>query len=262
VHGLIGQVLRTQKQLAAAAESYRRARQLAGQQFSAPNWAALQQCLHESGQFEEACAELRVGLAGLAETASQRQRVSSLLAQAEAWLAEVRRLEPVLRGGAEPATPQDMRSAAFILLTRRRFAEAQQWYARAFAAKPNLGANWRQQHLYYAAVAASRAAAADALPEAERAALRTAALGWLQADLTAMSQARKRQPALAAIVANHLARWLHDPDLSSVREATSLAALPAAESAAWQAFWTEASEALASLTGPVENELPAAPAQP
>lgn len=54
-----------------------------------------------------------------------------------------------------------------------------------------------------------------------------------------------------------LARWNKAPDLASVRDPTSLAAMPRADRKAWESLWSAADALLVSITqrlGPSQNK--------
>jgi tetratricopeptide (TPR) repeat protein len=78
----------------------------------------------------------------------------------------------------------------------------------------------------------------DAPPMSERPALRTPALDWLAADLTAWRNRVAADPArYRAVVHRQMAHWLTDPDLGSVRELAESENLPADERADWVKLW-------------------------
>jgi serine/threonine-protein kinase len=128
---------------------------------------------------------------------------------------------------------------------QQRYAAAARLYAEAFADQPKLAEEWRLQPRYSAARAGVLAAAgqgrdAAALAAADKARLRSQALAWLRADLTALAALADRDGAGGrAEVARILADWHADPDLAGVRDPAALAKLPAEVRKAWQKLWAD-----------------------
>jgi hypothetical protein len=86
--------------------------------------------------------------------------------------------------------------------------------------------------------------------EAERAALRRLALGWLRNELAASSKALKPDdPASRAALAEELSGCRSDPALAGVRDSEALRELPDAERDAWRAFWDEVDALLEKARG-------------
>jgi tetratricopeptide (TPR) repeat protein len=89
---------------------------------------------------------------------------------------------------------------------------------------------------------------------AERVAYRKQALDLLAVDLAAI---RKLTVTDGAFVHQHMAHWLGDKDLASVREPAALERLSPDERAAWQKLWSDVRalrDATASPTGPVKPD--------
>jgi hypothetical protein len=91
------------------------------------------------------------------------------------------------------------------------------------------------------AVLAGRGEGVDAPADpAGRAALRAKALGWLRANLaTRQKQAASADPATREAAAANLTNLLESPRLAGVRPGLARIGLPAAERAAWDAFWAD-----------------------
>lgn len=65
------------------------------------------------------------------------------------------------------------------------------------------------------------------------------ALEWLQAEVARESKLLATDPATAEPIHRALQQWLSDTDLSWVREAEGLAALPPEEREAWTKLWSD-----------------------
>jgi hypothetical protein len=93
---------------------------------------------------------------------------------------------------------------------------------------------------------------ATKLDDKERTRLRQQALDWLRADLTAYTRlVEKANPNTRRVIQQRLAHWQEDTDLTPLRDAKALAALPEKERAAWQQLWAEVA-ALQKKTKPKE----------
>jgi tetratricopeptide (TPR) repeat protein len=130
-------------------------------------------------------------------------------------------------------------------------------YRAAFAAKPELANDLKEQYRYNAACAAALAGCgqgkdADKLDHTERALLRKQALDWLRDDLKAYNRAVV-QGKSQGMVALRLTDWQKDPDLAGIRdkEALAKAKLPETERANLQTLWTDV-EALRKQAGKPE----------
>jgi eukaryotic-like serine/threonine-protein kinase len=126
-----------------------------------------------------------------------------------------------------------------IAYDQKRFAEAARLAAEALKGDPKLGDDRQARHRYKAARAAAMAAAGRGHDEppldvAEKVKLRRQALDWMQAELTVSTQLLEF-PATG----QNLELWKLDADLASIREAESLAKLPAVEQQAWKKLWAD-----------------------
>jgi hypothetical protein len=135
------------------------------------------------------------------------------------------------------------------------YASAARLYAEAFGAKPEAADDTRAGHRYAAAGSAARAGAGEgkdrpAADKALRAGLRRQALGWLRAELVAVSRQLGSGRAGRAFVQHTLRRWQRDPNLAALRDAAATARLPAEEQAACKKLWAE----VASLLGKAQEE--------
>ena len=118
-------------------------------------------------------------------------------------------------------------------------------YAAAFAGDPKLAADLGAGHRYNAACSASLAAAvqgedAAKLDNKEHSSLRQQALDWLKADLTAWANRLDSGPPQARpAIVQTLSHWQTDSDLAGIRDAASLAKLPAEEQKAFNQLWND-----------------------
>jgi tetratricopeptide (TPR) repeat protein/serine/threonine protein kinase len=158
------------------------------------------------------------------------------------WIKECERLlalEKRLPHGKAADPAEQLSLADLCLLYKKRYREAARLFGRAFAADPKLA----ETHRYNAACAATLAASgkgadADKLHGTDKARLRKQALEWLRADLAGQAKLLAQKPATAEPIQKALHHWLGDPDLSSVRDAKELDALPREEREAWMKLWS------------------------
>jgi hypothetical protein len=179
------------------------------------------------------------------------------LPQAEQMRQLLPRLPDVLAGKVEPANPAEACAFGKLCSERfqKRFAAATRLYDGAFKADPQLAADLKARHRYNAACYAARAACGDGIDPpadaAERTALRQKSLGWLRADLVLRKkQATTGDASERGEVAEMLARWQTDSDLSEVRNPEPLAKLPDDERMEWEKFWADVKAALAEAKKP------------
>jgi eukaryotic-like serine/threonine-protein kinase len=174
--------------------------------------------------------------------------------EAEQWVLLDALLPTLLKGEAEPASPEAGLQFARLCLYKRRYGEAIMFYTKAFAAKPALAEDTSAGNRYNAACAAALAgcgkgedAAANDSPARVR--WREQARGWLRADLALWTQkigdAKPEDRAAAAKTVKH---WQEDTDLAGVRDKDALAKLPADEQDAWRKLWADV-DALLKKTG-------------
>ena len=253
-HRLLGDALRAQKKLSEAEQSYRQAVEFAPRQGDY-GWR-LGVTLVELGRFDEAAAVFK-------EEADVNGENGPLLAVARHWQSTAERLAAaaaklaaIERGEAQPESTQERLALAFVCLTRRQFAPAVRFYEEAFAANPKLQEEWRQQHHYYAALAAVQASTgaagnSPAISTEEPTRLRNQALVWLRAGLTSI---RAANPSQGPSISERLARWRLDPDFAAVRDEASLTSLPPAERQDWQMLWSDVVKELDRIGKAAETE--------
>src|SRR5262249_52697567 len=150
------------------------------------------------------------------------------------------KLPATLRGEVKFTDARDwLMLAEMCIHHKKRFAAAARFYAAAFMANPKLE-DVQTSHRYDAACAAALAAggkgedAAD-LTDVDRARLRKQAIGWLEAERSALTGSLRKDNE--ASIAGVLRHWETDPDLAPVREEAALARLPVEERKAWAQFW-------------------------
>jgi serine/threonine-protein kinase len=171
------------------------------------------------------------------------------------WVREAERLVEldtklgrVLKGEAPPADPGERIALAEFCQKpfKRRFAAAVRLYASVNGP--------RVPHQYNAACAAAQAGCGqgdgEQLDAAERRRLRTRALEWLRADLTALSNQVTDGPQEARAAARQtLVHWQTDPDLAGLREAAAVAKLGPEEQTACRNLWADVGALLAKIDG-------------
>jgi tetratricopeptide (TPR) repeat protein len=112
--------------------------------------------------------------------------------------------------------------------------KASEYFGKGLQADPKLGDDRQAQHRYHAARAAVLAATGqgrdEPLDDAAKAKLRGQALDWLTAELTAWDKVfHSGPPQDRPAIVQTLNAWLNDADLADLRDAASLAKLPADE---------------------------------
>jgi hypothetical protein len=175
------------------------------------------------------------------------------------FLALEEKLTPILEGKSSPASPEEALALARLCQhpARALHAAAANFYAEAFAGKPDLAGDLQSGHRYNAACAAALAAG-QARAEKECARLRQQALDWLKADLAAWGKwLKSNQPGEADHARRALAGWRTNPDLAGVRQQEALGGLPEGQRQAWREFW----KGLEAVLGP-PIQPPRAPAEP
>jgi serine/threonine-protein kinase len=153
-----------------------------------------------------------------------------------------------LVGGNEPADRELYRARAGL-------------YAAAFAADPKLADGVHADNRYDAACAAALAGCGrgedSPADEAERARLRSLALGWLTDHLVFTSRhLASGKSGASADVRQWLHHWQTDTDLAGVRDSAALAKLPTDERAAWERLWADVAALLKKAEAPATEGKP------
>jgi tetratricopeptide (TPR) repeat protein len=229
----------------------------------------LSQNLRGAGRYGEAADTLRRFRERVQDDPDRVKEVDGELALVERDAALAPRLTAVLRGEDHPVDAAERLGFARLASDRRLDSAATQLYAAALASDPTLADDRQAQHRYAAALAAARAAGrgTDNSPrdQADRAALRAQALGWLRAELAEWSkQLESGPPQGRPAVVQAIQVWKDETDLIGVRSRDALALLPAPERSVWQALWADvdalirrASTGSAPSPDPPAGELPA-----
>jgi tetratricopeptide (TPR) repeat protein/predicted Ser/Thr protein kinase len=146
------------------------------------------------------------------------------------------RLPAILKGEKVPADAAERIDLADLCHYKGLYAGSVRFFTEAFADDARLADHFQARHRFRAACSAALAGRGRG---EEAARMRGLALAWLRADLA-------RGAALELIaLQTALARWKFEADLAGVREAARLAALPAAERAAWERLWADVAAVLA-----------------
>ncbi|MCU0866186.1 MAG: protein kinase [Planctomycetes bacterium] len=161
------------------------------------------------------------------------------VAEAEAVAARHELLAAVARGEQAAESTAQWLEAAAQVGQQEAWSLAARCYAGLFAAHPELLADAVGGPVLAAAGAALRAAGQDAMHVGERAELREAARQWLQRALAGLREQHAAGRVGAEPMAAVLRAWQAAPELAVVQSTAALAALPAAEAAAWRELWRE-----------------------
>jgi serine/threonine protein kinase/tetratricopeptide (TPR) repeat protein len=233
-----------------------------------PNHAEVQcnlgHLLLRQGRFAEALAALKRGHELGSKNPGWPYPSDQWVRQAEQFASLEGKLPKFLKGEVQPADATESIAVATCLRYKKMHAAATRFYARAFAAQPELGDNLEAADRYNAACAAALAGCgpgedAAHVDDEERVRLRRQALTWLRADLAKRAkQAASSRPADRAAAQVALSQWLGDADLAGVR-GDSLAKLPGAEAQAWRKLWADVADSLAQTRGPATTNKKASP---
>lgn len=203
--------------------------------------------LWSQGDYTEAVEQYRQSLKLAGPKAEEHfPGLSRQLIEVEHQAALATRLPAIVRGTERPRDPSDALALAEIAKVKEEFAAAARLSAEALAAKPAEADDAKSRERYKAACLAILAGCGEGkdnpAPDANtRANLRKQALDWLRADLQrnaslldgADSSVRKE-------VADRLAEWQKNPNLSGVREESRLTQFPREEREVWKKFWSDA----------------------
>jgi tetratricopeptide (TPR) repeat protein len=234
----LGVALYDQKDLPAAIDAYKKALEIDPNLANA--YGGLGLALRDHGDFADAVAALQRASQLLPKDHAWRPVVEQQLKHCQQLLALEQRLPNALKG--EKLSPADYLALANLCqYYKKRYCDAVELYAKAFAAEPQSAEDPAKYHRYDAASVAALAAAgkgigADTLPDKEKARLRQKALDWLKAELAARGKLLQQNPFKLQQFLQH---WHEDTDLAGVRDAKELAKLPAPEQDAWRQLWAE-----------------------
>jgi serine/threonine protein kinase/Flp pilus assembly protein TadD len=202
--------------------------------------------LQGQGKYAEALSYLKRGHELGQQLPNWPYPSAQWLRQAEQMLALQRRLPALLAGTDAPRSGERL-LLVVVCKHARLYAASTRFYTEMFAVAPGLAQQFRAGHRFQAACVAALAGCgqgedAAKLDDRERARLRTAALGWLEADLKAWTRTRKDEAQQRGAVLQH---WQRHADLAGVRDPAALAQLPEPERQAWGKFWAEVQTLLA-----------------
>jgi serine/threonine-protein kinase len=155
------------------------------------------------------------------------------------------KLPAVLSGTEKPANAAEQIEFARLCLFRKLYAAAARCFAGAFAADPQLAADFRAGHRYDAACAATLAGCDPGEDVADRAGWRAQARQWLRADLASWTKSMDGNAQAGEQARRALAHWPGDPDLAGLREPAELDKLSADERADCLKLWAEVATVLA-----------------
>jgi tetratricopeptide (TPR) repeat protein/tRNA A-37 threonylcarbamoyl transferase component Bud32 len=246
-HYNLGSLLHEQGDFSGAVTSYRRVLELEPRNVWAhDNLAA---ALLSLGRFDDVRAAAKRALDLFPPGQPGHDAAASRLRQAEQMLRLDPRLPAVLRGEDRPADLTEHATFAELAAVRRRHAGSARLYEELFRKDPTAAES--NERLYNAICSAALAGCGqgedDPAPDTdERVRLRRQALDWLQADLRVRTAALAAAvPKVREVARRVLRHWQSDPDLTGVRDAAGLAALPDDEWDAWRRFWDDVAAALA-----------------
>ena len=194
------------------------------------------------GRYSAACDEIQIALKSLPSEDSFRSAVMAQLRRGERLRELNATLPSFLKGEANPEMALDAVMLAELCIKHKKlYAAAARLYAGAISLDQQLAD--AKQYRYNAACAAVLAAAGQGedgskLTTKEREGLRDQAMAWLRAELARWRGQRENtsKPDRSRI-AEHLAHWLTDPDLDSVRSEEGLRNLPDNEREMWHQLW-------------------------
>jgi hypothetical protein len=185
-------------------------------------------------------------------TEGRRGRLTDVGRASEEWALDAERLVALDRNLAAVTKVQGQPADAAERLALAQHCRqskqppraAARLYTEAFTAEPKLATDLCSGQQYNAACAVALAAGqgegAMKLADEGHARLRQQALGWLRADLVALSKmAGDRTPQDRQFVVRALRHWHKSSDLASLRDKDALDKLPAAEREAWQQLWAD-----------------------
>ena len=173
------------------------------------------------------------------------------------------RFPAVLRGEDQPADNAERLAFAQMAYEGKNFAAAARIWARAMENDPKLGDGRQKPYRYNAARAAALAAAGQGQdgPQPDddaKAKLRQQALGWLRAELAVWARLfESGPPQERPAILQTLGHWQQDTNLAGIRDAASLARLPAEEQKEVAQLWADVAKV---EDGPFTQQMATLPA--
>jgi hypothetical protein len=202
------------------------------------------------GRYAEAKGAFVRSRAILPEKHALRTIVSDGIQACERFLKLEERLPRLLRCEEKANSAGESLDLAMMCRLKGLYAAGARFSAEAFAADPKLASNPQTQSRYNAACLATLAAAgqgedAAKLDDAAKVKLRGQTLDWLKAELTVWSRLlASGSLQTRPFIARTLSHWQNDPNLASIRDAKTLAKLPAEEQKAFTQLWADVAELL------------------
>jgi tetratricopeptide (TPR) repeat protein/tRNA A-37 threonylcarbamoyl transferase component Bud32 len=247
-HYNLGLALKAQNDLAGAIAYFQKALECDPKFAAAHNnlgatYGNLGLALRKQGQFSQAKEATLQALKLFPPGHPKHQVGKNQLAQCEQGLLALdQKLPAVLQGQAQPKDAfEQLALADLCWRDKKLYVTAVKFYTVGLAEQPGLA----QLHRYHAACAAALAAAgkgedAAKLDDKVRDRWRKQALDWLQAELDAYTRlAEKGNAAARQLMAQRLAHWQKDADLSAVRDKKWLDAMPETDRRRWQQLWAD-----------------------
>jgi serine/threonine protein kinase/tetratricopeptide (TPR) repeat protein len=215
--------------------------------------------LRDKGEFREALSHLRQGHQLGSPNPRWPYPSARWVEQCERLLAFDEKLPAIQNGQQLPASVAEYIGLAELCrhASKRRYAAAARWYAKAFAAQPP-PSDGPVDERYNAARAAALAGCGqgndgDQADDNERPRLRRQALDWLRTDLAACRQLLEKEPIKAPpMLAQRLQNWQLEKEFAGVR-GEALKHLPEAEREEWQKLWADVADL---VTRPQTNRGP------
>jgi tetratricopeptide (TPR) repeat protein len=259
-HYDLGNTLRQNEQLDDSVIAYRRA--IALKPDYAEAYCNMAFALRQQGRFAQALAAAKRGH----ELGSRRpdwHYPSARWVTEDEKLRELEdRLPALLRGEAEPTSPEERVAYGLLCYDQKRFAALARLRAGTLNADLERADDLENGNRYEAACAAALAGCgqgtdAGQLDEKERVRWRKQALEWLQADLAAYAKRLKSgKPSDCQLVRQRLQGWQGDQDLAGLRITDAVAKLPLEEQKACQQLWAEVKALLAKTADGSRIEQP------
>ncbi len=192
------------------------------------------------------CLQLLPADSSKREFVDQQRKHSQRLLKLEARLPDDPAQQVAAADAAEKA------DFARLYYHRKQYSIAAMLYGEALSADPILADDLLALPRYSAACTAALAGCGlgngEKLQPPQRAQLRSQALTWLRAELSAWrDRAGTRADVDSASVRTLLLDWQADPNLAAVRDNSALSKLPHEEQAAWKQFWADVTSLLGAL---------------
>ena len=250
-YAFLGDLLRARKEWDGAAEAYRAAAR--PEPDSLRGHYYLGNALVCQGKLAEAVNAFEAAL----KLGPDSPGVQKSLRRAQRWVGFNDRLPKLLDGTDEPKSfAEALEIADFCVQPfRKNYDLAAKLYRYAFDGDPVLLTRPSAAHnaAYAAILLAGGGDPTVTLGDDEWHILHAVARSWLMAELDSQSaMIPKASPTERQAIRRRLASALSDRDLRSAREPATLAAMPADERAAWEAYWKKLAAAIEATRTPAK----------